>query len=307
MALVKKINEYFTEFLNRDFDSQEERVAAWLEMEQDFSEKFEKKLTKKPKQKREKRKDEPKGPTNAFFFFNKENRESIKAELEKNFEPTEDHPKLKNTDVVKECGVRWNEISKKKEGKKYHELAAKDKERADKELAEYNDIHGEPVKKSRGRKKEEGAPAGASNGYILFCKDHRESVGKGDLKGAALKTELTRLWNKHKKDQDKIYKKYVELADKDKERFKEENKAFKKSKGEDVEEKPKKTKKSKKVTAESDDEEEEKPKEKSKKSKKSKVETDDEEETAPKPAKKDKKPKIVIEEDDDDAAEEADE
>jgi hypothetical protein len=77
------------------------------------------------KAKKEKDTNAPKRGATAYFLWLADNREAIKK----------GHPEFKVTDVAREGGVRWRAL---KDKKKYEDLAAKDKQRYEKEMAAYN-------------------------------------------------------------------------------------------------------------------------------------------------------------------------
>jgi len=64
---------------------------------------------------------------NSYLFYTKLNREKIKKE----------NPDLKSSDVVKEMGKRWKNISDDDKAP-YEKMAKEDKARYDKEKAEYD-------------------------------------------------------------------------------------------------------------------------------------------------------------------------
>eukprot|EP00201_Polytomella_parva_P011999 CAMPEP_0175062378 /NCGR_PEP_ID=MMETSP0052_2-20121109/14136_1 /TAXON_ID=51329 ORGANISM="Polytomella parva, Strain SAG 63-3" /NCGR_SAMPLE_ID=MMETSP0052_2 /ASSEMBLY_ACC=CAM_ASM_000194 /LENGTH=87 /DNA_ID=CAMNT_0016328395 /DNA_START=46 /DNA_END=309 /DNA_ORIENTATION=+ len=78
------------------------------------------------KEKKEKDPNAPKKPCGAYMWFCKEKREGVKSE----------NPEMSVTDIGKRLGQLWKESSEE-EKQRFHALAKKDKERYDKELAEY--------------------------------------------------------------------------------------------------------------------------------------------------------------------------
>lgn len=82
-------------------------------------------------------------------------------------------------------------------------------------------------KKQRVKKvKREGEPKGNKNSYMLFCAHVRPILAqdKPDLKGKHILSEMGRMWREDVTEKEK--KKYEGLAQKDKERFKEEKEKF---------------------------------------------------------------------------------
>lgn len=125
-------------------DSEEEKPKKKKEVkekkprkEKSSKEGVEKKTRKK------KNKDGPKRAMSAYFFFINEERENIKR----------DNPGIKVTEVSKIAGERWREINANDKAK-YEEKALKDKERYEREKAEFIAAGGEmtkaaPAKKSK--------------------------------------------------------------------------------------------------------------------------------------------------------------
>ena len=105
-------------------------------------EKPQKKDAKKEK-KIEESEDKVKRPKNAYFFFTAEHREEIKK----------NKPDLKQKEIFKELGELWKNLSDSKK-KKYEDMAAKDKERYEKECKEKGIEKGGKNKKKAGAKKE---------------------------------------------------------------------------------------------------------------------------------------------------------
>ena len=83
---------------------------------------------KEKKTKAKKDKNAPKRAISAFFFYNKERRETLKKE----------QPNLSNKDIISTMSKEWNELSEEKR-KPYMEKAIKDKERYEKEKKIYDD------------------------------------------------------------------------------------------------------------------------------------------------------------------------
>ena len=81
--------------------------------------------------KKVKDKDLPKRPNSAYFIFSNEKRPSLMEKSKK------ENGKVNVTDVSKELGKMWKELNAKKK-KPFEDKAAKDKERYEKEMAEYN-------------------------------------------------------------------------------------------------------------------------------------------------------------------------
>jgi len=84
-----------------------------------------------PKQKKQKKKKKdpnaPKRPTSAYFFYAGDVRPGIR----------EENPDMKITEVMSMIGAQWRELDED-EKKPYHEQAAKDRKRYEKEMKAYN-------------------------------------------------------------------------------------------------------------------------------------------------------------------------
>lgn len=91
-----------------------------------------KKGEKIKKVKKEKDPNAPKRPTNAYFYWlNKHGgRDKVK----------EDFPELKGKEITTKAGEIWSEMETNGGRAKYQKMAAKDKERYEKEMAEYKGI-----------------------------------------------------------------------------------------------------------------------------------------------------------------------
>ena len=83
--------------------------------------------TKGKKEKKDKKdKDAPKRAISAFFYYQKERRDSLKKE----------QPNLDNKALISKMSEEWNKM-KDSEKTKYNNLAAKDKERYEREKKAY--------------------------------------------------------------------------------------------------------------------------------------------------------------------------
>jgi len=80
----------------------------------------------KKEKKDKKDKDAPKRAISAFFYYQKERRESLKKE----------QPNLDNKALISKMSEEWNKM-KEPEKTKYNNLAAKDKERYEREKKAY--------------------------------------------------------------------------------------------------------------------------------------------------------------------------
>lgn len=194
----------------------------------------------------------PKRAKSAYIIFCQENRETL---LKKK-------PGLKATEVTKELGEMWRNLSDAKR-KPFEDKAQKDKERYTEEKenyqppsdheAELQSDHEEKKQKRVKKEKDENAPKREVSNYIRFCQAKRSDVKEDhpDFGPKEITSELGRLWR--------------ELDDKQRAKYASKP-------GTVVEEKTtpvKEEKKSKgKKKYDSDEEEEEKPKKRDQKPKK---------------------------------------
>eukprot|EP01123_Difflugia_compressa_P010408 TRINITY_DN379_c0_g1_i8.p1 TRINITY_DN379_c0_g1~~TRINITY_DN379_c0_g1_i8.p1 ORF type:complete len:221 (-),score=64.06 TRINITY_DN379_c0_g1_i8:257-919(-) len=115
---------------NNEMENYQEPSASESSSDSDQSSEEEEKKKKKPakkKQKKEKDPDQPKPKTNAYMYFQKDQREIIKKE----------NPGLKSVpEIAKKIGAIWRSMSED-EKKPYVDQAEKDKERYDREMEEF--------------------------------------------------------------------------------------------------------------------------------------------------------------------------
>lgn len=134
-------------------------------------------------EKRKKDPNCPKKPKSAYLFFCDAERANV---LKK-------HPEFKVTDVSKELGPAWQKLSAKAKTK-YENLAAKDKERYEKEMASYTP----PARDSspKRRKKDPSAAKRPRNAFLLFSGAERDKIktANPDLKITEISSELGKRW-----------------------------------------------------------------------------------------------------------------
>jgi len=101
------------------------------------------KETTKDKKRKQPDKPAPKRPCTPYMYFNKNNRAKIK----------EENPDKTAKDITKLLAATWKDLSEG-EKKQFVDMAAKDKERYQNEMKEYEDIPSEPpTKKAKSTKK----------------------------------------------------------------------------------------------------------------------------------------------------------
>ena len=126
----------------------------------------------------------------------------------------EKHPELTNKNITTELGKLWQLIKNDpSELQIFKEMVNKDKERFQNEMSQ------QPIteKKTKKAKNADGVQKNLS-GYIIFCKDVRETVKAENpaLNNKQIMTEMGARW---KNADENTKKKYEELASVDKERY----------------------------------------------------------------------------------------
>jgi hypothetical protein len=146
----------------------------------------------------------PKRPRSAYILFSNDKRTEVR----------EANPDMKMPDVAKELGNMWKTLNDRKK-QPYLDRAAEDKKRYEAEMAKYG-----PAKKPKGPKR-------AMTSYFFFCHDKRAEVKEAnpEMKITEIAKELGRMWKEDFADE-KSRKKWVKAAEKDKERYAEENAAW---------------------------------------------------------------------------------
>jgi hypothetical protein len=134
-------------------------------------------------------------------------------------------PDAKATEVTSKLGAMWNQLKNDKkrsaELSKYEKMAADDKERYEKDRAEYVPPEHLGVKKAK------TGPKRGKSAYLYFCEAKRDEVRKtlgADAKAADVTRKLGEMWNKLK-SQNKTGE-YDKLAEADKERYYSEKEAM---------------------------------------------------------------------------------
>jgi len=126
----------------------------------------------------------------------------------------EKHPELTNKDITTELGKLWQSIKNDpSELQIFKEMVNKDKERFQNEMSH------QPIteKKTKKAKNADGVQKNLS-GYIIFCKDVRETV-KTENPELNNKQIMTEMGNRWKNADENTKKKYEVLASEDKERY----------------------------------------------------------------------------------------
>lgn len=173
-------------------------------------------LNKAEKGTKEKDPNAPKRGKSAYLYFCNMNRDAARKAL---------GPDAKATEVTSQLGAMWNTLKTDKkrssELSKYEKMAAEDKERYEKDRAEYVPPEHLGVKKAK------TGPKRGKSAYLYFCEAKRAEVRKtlgADAKAADVTRKLGEMWNKLK-GQNKTGE-YDKLAEVDKERYYSEKEAM---------------------------------------------------------------------------------
>jgi len=212
MTTLKAINKFVDAFFTEN--NLEDLKTMWSS---DTTQKSLKTvLNKAEKGTKEKDPNAPKRGKSAYLYFCNMNRDKAREAL---------GPEAKATDVTSKLGAMWNQLKNDKkrssELSKYEKMAAEDKERYEKDRAEYVPPEHLGVKKAK------TGPKRGKSAYLYFCEAKRDEVRKtlgADAKAADVTRKLGELWNKLK-DQKKTGE-YDKLAEVDKERYYSEKEAM---------------------------------------------------------------------------------
>jgi hypothetical protein len=207
------VNALFTRFLE---DNDSSLLDAWNLQSSEL-----KNLFKKTKAKKDK--NAPKKNSSAYIFFCNDKRAEVKDE----------HPELKNNEILKELGLLWKKYKDEKptEVKKYEKKAADDKERYQEEMKNYvpsDDVEEQPKEKKTRKKKAAGAPKKGKSAYMFFCADERVKIKEEEPEMPAkdVLAELGNRWKIFKDKNPEAVKKYEKMAADDKVRYEEEMKNY---------------------------------------------------------------------------------
>lgn len=157
----------------------------------------------------------PRGKTSPYGFFVKMCYEEHKKKY-----PNEN---VQVTEISKKCSEKWKTMTEA-EKRRFYELAQKDAERYQAEVAAYG---GEEVLRKRKRaKKDPNAPKRALSAFFFFSHEKRPSVQQGhpEWKVGQVAQELGRQWKDLTEAQKKVYE---EMAGRDKGRYEIEMKDYK--------------------------------------------------------------------------------
>jgi len=138
--------------------------------------------------------DKPKGRMTAYAFFVQTCRDEHKK-----LHPDEN---VQFTEFSRQCSERWKTMSEKEKGK-FHEMAEEDKDRHEKEMANWTPPPGETkgrrARRPRGSKKEKdpNKPKRALSAFFYYANEERPKVraSNPDFSVGEVAKELGRQWN----------------------------------------------------------------------------------------------------------------
>ncbi|KAL3314355.1 High mobility group [Cichlidogyrus casuarinus] len=162
-------------------------------------------------------KNKPKGAATAYAIFVQSEREEMKK---KNPNKSVDFATFS-----KECSAKWSKM-KDPQKKTYQDLAAKDKQRYEREMESYTPV-GSPKKGKQKKEKDPNAPKRAMPAFFLFSNDERPKV-KGEHPDWAVSEVAKELGERWKVCKNKA--KYEQQAAQEKARYEKEMKNYKSGK-----------------------------------------------------------------------------
>jgi hypothetical protein len=181
----------------------EDVYAIWNdEFKEELSKIIENEAKKNPK-KAKKSADAPKGARSAYILWCMDDRSKVDKEF----------PEATNQEKVSIMAQRWK---KAKENPKileeYTRKAEKDKERA--ALEKENYIPSESAVKDEGEDEstEKKKVKRTKTGYQLYCQDTREAVKGDGYSGKEITEELNKRWKTLQKENEEVYKEYMQQA-----------------------------------------------------------------------------------------------
>ncbi|KAF0306965.1 High mobility group protein DSP1 [Amphibalanus amphitrite] len=160
--------------------------------------------------------DKPRGRMSSYAYFVQTCREEHRKK----------HPDeaIAFAAFSKKCSDRWK-VMNDKEKKRFVEMADRDKARFESEMKHYVPPPGAKTKTGR-RKKDPNAPKRSLSAFFWFCNDERQGIREANpgFTVGDIAKELGRRWGEV---DEAAKKKYVAMAEKDKERYSREMEAYK--------------------------------------------------------------------------------
>lgn len=246
-TLCEKVTELFQELLAQ-YTNNKGKISAEAVGQALGEEEFKDKLTSvvkenmpKPKkatrEKRLKDPDAPKRPKTTYLLFCGDKRDDVKRK----------NKEMKATEITKKLGEMWKALSEDKKAK-YKKIYEEDKARYDEEMKDYKrpsdeDLEQLEINQKKSRKKGDGekkerkkkdpdAPKKNRSAYTFFSVDKRAGVKEDnpEMTASEISKELGRMWKEDFAQEDDRAE-WVEMAEKDKERYTTELEEYKERKG----------------------------------------------------------------------------
>jgi len=160
----------------------------------------------------------------SFMFFANEKRQSLRAE----------HPELKITEIGKELGRLWKDLPDE-ERKRYVDAANNDKARYHTAMSQYvkspsdsdSDDGARRRRKKKKKAKDPSKPKRAMSSFMYFANEQRQGVRDKfpDIKITEIGKKLSEMWKALTVEEKQ---RYIDLAEKDKQRYMAEMEIYKK-------------------------------------------------------------------------------
>ena len=220
MTALKNINSIIIDIIKRKIDDEElcDKVISKFNSEEVQSKIAGIVAGKNSKNsKNAKKSSGPKKPLSAYIFYCKENRTKVK----------EENPDSDAKEITCLLAEGWNKIKNdSKKCGKYIKLANDDKERYNREKENFvsNTANDSDKKVKEKKSSDKLTIKKARTSYILYCSDMRKVVKdeNPELGAKEIVRKLGEQWREEKENNTSVYKKYVKMAELDKERYEKE-------------------------------------------------------------------------------------
>ena len=223
--MTESIIKYFIEFLESQNVDNMENIVRELNSDKTIKELSElmsdKKVGDKKEKKGKKIKDEnaPKRPKNSYMFYCEKMRQTLK----------EENPDMNMIEITKLIGVEWKKLSDEQKNE-FQDKASTDKKRYEEQNKSYirpsDDelVEKKASKKRTAKKKKADGPKKPMSAYIYFCMEKRNEIKdeSPDMSAVEITRELGRLWREDYSEEESR-KKWISIAEKDKQRYKDES------------------------------------------------------------------------------------
>ena len=157
------------------------------------------------------RKRDPERPKRAMTAYMVYVRDNIKS-------VTRDMGNAKRSEVIRECGARWNRMTVTQK-KKYVKVSQEDKDRYSREMENYTPQTPVDEPKLKRRKKDPDAPKRPLTTYMAFVSFHQKNVSQRFEKQKDVLQHISTLW---RNASDKAKSRFKKEADTDRARYRRE-------------------------------------------------------------------------------------